>query len=293
MTKLRVSQLCLRGPSRCAAAVSCSIGRTHEGQDPTDTPGSPGSGQTHTMRLEVDYVIDLERLCSDADTLARVATPVASRRADVLRAGGWQGGYGTAEQTAERDQPARSGRLQAAGTLVLEIITVLSVVSCVRRPSSVFCVSVLGRRSVASIAAVHGRACSSPDDKSIVARKSSMRDGELETVLEHCCSLWQAAMLRECHVYKPPTAVVQSTLKWAFADLEEAAMRQTAFSLLKVSPANWQRCHAQFSFRTHECQALGLATLVGGGVYSWFDAAWDRVRVTNTRQAVEPRPGSR
>ena len=41
-------------------------------------------------------------------------------------------------------------------------------------------------------------------------------------------------MLRECHVYKPPTAVVQSTLKWAFADLEEAAMRQTAFSLLKV-----------------------------------------------------------
>jgi hypothetical protein len=41
-------------------------------------------------------------------------------------------------------------------------------------------------------------------------------------------------MLRECHVYKPPTTVVQSTLKWAFADLEEAAMRQTAFSLLKV-----------------------------------------------------------
>ena len=42
-------------------------------------------------------------------------------------------------------------------------------------------------------------------------------------------------MLRECRVYKPPTAVVQSTLKWAFADLEEAAMRQTAFSLLKVA----------------------------------------------------------
>ena len=44
-------------------------------------------------------------------------------------------------------------------------------------------------------------------------------------------------MLRECHVYKPPMAVVQSTLKWAFADLEEAAMRQTAFSLLKVRRA--------------------------------------------------------
>ena len=55
--------------------------------------------------------------------------------------------------------------------------------------------------------------------------------------------LAQAAMLRECTVYKPPTAVVQSTLKWAFADLEEAAMHQTAFSLLKVDPRRQSHVH--------------------------------------------------
>ena len=44
----------------------------------------------------------------------------------------------------------------------------------------------------------------------------------------------QAAMLRECASYKPSNSAVQATLKWAFADMEEAAARQTAFSLLKV-----------------------------------------------------------
>ena len=44
----------------------------------------------------------------------------------------------------------------------------------------------------------------------------------------------QAAMLRECAAYKPSTSAVQATLKWAFADVEDAAARQTAFSLLKV-----------------------------------------------------------
>ena len=44
----------------------------------------------------------------------------------------------------------------------------------------------------------------------------------------------QAAMLRECTAYTPSTATVQATLKWAFTDVEEAGVRQTAFSLLKV-----------------------------------------------------------
>ena len=73
-------------------------------------------------------------------------------------------------------------------------------------------------------------------------------------------------MLRECHVYKPPTSVVQSTLKWAFADLEEAAMRQTAFSLLKVlrhlhHVRNMRICCVFVIFMTAKSSSSTLAVL--------------------------------
>lgn len=59
----------------------------------------------------------------------------------------------------------------------------------------------------------------------------------------------QAAMLRECTSYKPSTAAVQATLKWAFTDMEETAARQTAFSLLRVCDRYSSRVEGQDNLR--------------------------------------------
>ena len=98
-------------------------------------------------------------------------------------------------------------------------------------------------------------------------------------------------MLRECHVYKPPTAVVQSTLKWAFADLEEAAMRQTAFSLLKVM-CYGQHVQERVSFFSAMSTVLtrpALSTLPSAPMSSAWDSVhtvksytvWANIRVTH------------
>ncbi len=114
------------GTVAMAAAVSCSIRSYPRWSGSFGDTRQPRLGADTDDGLEVDYMIHLS-LSNAADTLARLATPVAYRRADILRAGGWKGSHGVAEQAAERDQPARSGRLQAAG---MHLATIRNIFSC-------------------------------------------------------------------------------------------------------------------------------------------------------------------
>jgi U3 small nucleolar RNA-associated protein 20 len=49
------------------------------------------------------------------------------------------------------------------------------------------------------------------------------------------CFKLMAALIRECASYQPSSGQLRFLLSWAFSDLEESAVRQTLFSLLKVS----------------------------------------------------------
>ena len=55
-----------------------------------------------------------------------------------------------------------------------------------------------------------------------------------DPIAQDCFKLL-ATLLRESESYKPTTAQLRFLLTWAFGDMEEAAHRQAAFALLKVS----------------------------------------------------------
>lgn len=55
-----------------------------------------------------------------------------------------------------------------------------------------------------------------------------------DPVAQDCFKLL-ATLMRESDTYKPNNAQLTFLLTWAFGDMEEAASRQAAFGLLKVS----------------------------------------------------------
>ncbi len=55
-----------------------------------------------------------------------------------------------------------------------------------------------------------------------------------DPIAQDCFKLL-ATLLRESDSYKPSNAQLRFLLTWAFSDMEEAANRQAAFGLLKVS----------------------------------------------------------
>lgn len=74
-----------------------------------------------------------------------------------------------------------------------------------------------------------------------------------DPIAQDCFKLL-ATLMREATVYQPSNAQLRYLLTWAFSDMEQAAGRQAAFSLLKVRlpgqalPYEWAGCLVKPAF---------------------------------------------